>query len=112
MFERSDYELAIPPLEKALYRSGHLMGPEPPEVTTIRGKLAWSLYYLERDREALATFIRASLAAPDSPQLQVGMGWCYLRLGQKDDARAAFQRAAKLGADDAIVRAGLRLAGL
>jgi Flp pilus assembly protein TadD len=70
------------------------------------------VYYLERDREALTMFIRASLAAPDSPQLQVGMGWCYLRLGQKDDARAAFQRAAKLGAFDEIVRAGLRLAGL
>jgi tetratricopeptide (TPR) repeat protein len=112
MFERSDYELAIPPLEKALYRSGRLMGSEPPEVTTMRGKLAWSLYYLERDREALAMFIRASLAAPDSHQLQLGMGWCYLRLGQKNDARAAFQRAAKLGPDDEIVREGLRLAGL
>jgi len=112
MFERSDYELAIPPLEKALYRSRHLMGPEPPEVTTMRSKLAWSLYYRERDREALAMFIRASLAAPDSHQLQVGMGWCYLRLGQKDDARAAFQRAAKLGPVDEMVREGLRLAGL
>jgi len=112
MFQRGDYELAIPPLEKALYRSQRLMGPEPPEVTTTRGKLAWSLYYLERDREALAMFIRASLAAPDSHQLQVGMGWCYLRLGQKDDARAAFQRAAKLGPVDEMVREGLRLAGL
>jgi len=111
MFERSDYELAIPPLEKALYTSGRLMGPEPPEVTTMRAKLAWSLYHLKRDREALAMFIRASLAAPDSHQLQVGMGWCYLRLGQKDDARAAFEQAAKLGSDDEIVREGLRLAG-
>jgi tetratricopeptide (TPR) repeat protein len=112
MFQRGDYDLAISPLEKALYRSQGFVGPEPPEVTTMRGKLAWSLYYLERDREALAMFIRASLAAPDSHQLQVGMGWCYLRLGQKDDARAAFQRAAKLGSDDETVREGLRLAGL
>src|SRR3989442_963795 len=112
MFQRGDYELAIPPLEKALYRSQSLMGPEPPEVTTTRGKLAWSLYYLDRDREALAMFIRASLAAPDSHQLQVGMGWCYLRLGQKDDARAAFQRAAQLGPVAEMVREGLRLAGL
>lgn len=112
MFERSDYELAIPPLAKALYRSRPLMGPEPPEVTTMRGKLGWSLYYLERDREALAVFIRASLAAPDSHHVHVGLGWCYLRLGQKDDARAAFQRAATLGPDDEFVREGLRLAGL
>ena len=32
-------------------------------------------------------FIRASIAAPDSYQYQVGMGWCYLKLGQQDDAR-------------------------
>src|SRR5947208_13397621 len=97
MFQRGDYELAISPLEKALHRSQRFAGPEPPEVTTMRGKLAWSLYYLERDREALAMFIRASLAAPDSHQLQVGMGWCYLRRGQKREPRAAVQRAATRG---------------
>jgi Flp pilus assembly protein TadD len=40
------------------------------------------------------------------------MGWCYLKLGQKEDARAAFQRAAKLGPNDEAVREGLRRAGL
>ena len=57
-------------------------------------------------------FIRASLAVPDSHQYQVGMGWCYLKLGQKDDARAAFQRAQKLGPTDDVVREGLRRANL
>ncbi|MGH7302778.1 MAG: tetratricopeptide repeat protein, partial [Candidatus Rokuibacteriota bacterium] len=74
--------------------------------------VAWSLYYLERHREALAMFIRASLAAPDSHQYQVGMGWSYLKLGQKDDARAAFQRAMKLGPSEEAVREGLRRAGI
>ena len=76
---------------------GGLLSAEPPDVTILRGKMAWSLYYLERHREALAMFIRASLAAPESYQYQVGMGWCYLKLGQRDDARAAFRRAMKLG---------------
>jgi tetratricopeptide (TPR) repeat protein len=112
LFERGQYELALPSLQKALDGSRRFLGAEPAEVTTLRGKVAWSLYYLERHREALAMFIRASLAAPESHQYQVGMGWCYLKLGQRDDARAAFQRAMKLGPNDEAVREGLRRAGL
>jgi hypothetical protein len=40
------------------------------------------------------------------------MSWCYLRLDQKADARAAFQRAANIGPNDEIVREGLRRASL
>jgi tetratricopeptide (TPR) repeat protein len=111
-FERGHYDLALPPLEKALQGSRRLLRAEPAEVTILRGKMAWSLYYLERHREALAMFIRASLAAPDSQQYQVGMGWCYLKLEQKDDARAAFRRAQQLGPTDETVREGLRRVGL
>jgi tetratricopeptide (TPR) repeat protein len=109
LFARGQYEAALRPLEKALHESRHSPGAEPPELTAMRGKMAWSLYYLDRHREALAMFIRASLAAPDSYQNQVGMGWCYLKLGQKDEARAAFQRALKLGPSDETLREGLRL---
>jgi tetratricopeptide (TPR) repeat protein len=111
-FERGNYEAALPPLERALEGSRRLLSAEPPEVTTLRGKIAWSLYYLERHREALAMFIRASLAAPDSHQYQVGMGWCHLKLGQKDEARAAFRRAMQLKPGDEAVREGLRRAGI
>lgn len=112
LFERGDYEAALPPLERALDGYRRLTGPEPPEATTLRGKIAWSLYYGERYREALAMFIRASLSAPTSQPLQAGMGWCYLQLGQQADARAAFQRADRLGPNDEIVREGLRRASL
>ncbi|HVI86522.1 MAG TPA: tetratricopeptide repeat protein [bacterium] len=111
-FERGNYEAALPSLEKALNGSRRALSAEPPEVTILRGKIAWSLYYLERHREALAMFIRASLASPDSYQYQVGMGWCYLKLGQRNDARAAFQRALKLGPTDEAAREGLRRAGI
>ena len=111
-FERGDYEAALAPFEKALYGSRQLAGPEPAEVTTLRAKMAWSLYYLGRYREALAMFIRASLGAPGSHQLQVGMGWCYLSLGQKADALAAFQHATRTEPNDEIVREGLRRSSL
>ena len=112
LFERGDYEAALPLLEKALHESQRPTGVEPPEVTILRGKIAWSLYYLKREREALAMFVRASLAAPASNEFQVGMGWCYLKLGQNDDAREAFERAMRLGPTDEAVREGLRRAGL
>jgi len=73
--------------------------------------MAWSLYHVGRYQEALAIFTRANLAAPDSHQFLVGMGWCYMRLGQKADARAAFQRALKLGSTDEAAREGFRRAG-
>jgi tetratricopeptide (TPR) repeat protein len=112
LFERGDYEAALPPLERALDGYRRLTGPEPREATILRGKIAWSLYYGERYREALAMFIRASFSAPTSQPLQAGMGWCYLQLGQQADARAAFQRADRLGPNDEIVREGLRRASL
>jgi tetratricopeptide (TPR) repeat protein len=110
LFARAQYEAALRPLEKALQESQRLVRAEPPELTALRGRMAWSLYYLERYREALAMFIRASLALPDAYPYQVGMGWCYLKLGQKDNARAAFQRALKLGPSDERLREGLQLA--
>ena len=64
LFARAQYEAALRPLEKALQESQRLVSAEPPELTPLRGKMAWSLYYLERYREALAMFIRASLAVP------------------------------------------------
>jgi tetratricopeptide (TPR) repeat protein len=38
-----------------------------------------------------------------------GIGWCYLRLGRPEDARAAFQRALRLSPGDEDALQGLRL---
>jgi tetratricopeptide (TPR) repeat protein len=110
-FELGQYDVALPHLEKALRGLRPLVGDEPPEATALRAKVAWSQYYVGRYREALATFVRASLADPTAQPLHVGMGWCYLRLGQKDDARSAFHRALKLAPGDEVAREGLRRAG-
>jgi tetratricopeptide (TPR) repeat protein len=111
LFELGQYDAALPLLEKALRGTRRLVGHDPPETTPLRHKVAWTLYYVGRYREALALFIRGNLAAPNSPQFLVGMGWCYMQLGQRGDARAAFQRALQLGPTDEAAREGFRRAG-
>src|SRR5215510_8188761 len=111
LFALGQYEAALPLLDKALRGTRTLIGPDPPETTPLRHKVAWSLYYVGRYRESLAMFIRTNLAAPSSHQSLVGMGWCYMQLGQKEDARAAFQRALQLKPTDEAAREGIRRAG-
>jgi tetratricopeptide (TPR) repeat protein len=107
-FELGAYETALPPLETALKRLEPLAGPEPPEVPGVRAKVAWSLYYLGRYRDALAQFQKGIRRQPHMHGLYNGAGWCYLKLGQKAEARTAFERALALkpGYEDA--REGLR----
>jgi len=111
LFALGQYDAALPLLEKALRGTRPLVGYDPPETTPLRHKVAWTLYYVGRYRESLAMFIRANLAAPSSYQFLVGMEWCYMQLGQKDDARAAFQRALELKPTDEAAREGFRRAG-
>lgn len=103
-FELGRYDTALPPLEKAIQRSITVFGAESPDVPGIRAKVAWSLYYLGRYREALRVFERAARTAPDGHGLHNGIGWCLLKLGDKERARAAFQRALSLrpGYEDAL----------
>lgn len=110
-FELGRYDLALPSLQAALRRLEPLAGADPPELRGVRAKIAWSLYYLDRYREALTLFEKAIRLTPDWHGLHNGAGWCYLRLGDKTRARAAFQRALALkpGYEDALE--GLRQAG-
>jgi tetratricopeptide (TPR) repeat protein len=111
LFELNEYEAALPLLEKALQGMRPAAGPEPPEAIGIRQRVGWSLYYLGRYRPALSAFIRASLATPAAHQPHVGMGWCYVKLDQQADARAAFRRALELRPNDQAAREGLRRTG-
>lgn len=103
-FELGRYEVALRPLERALRQLRPLAGPEPPELAHVRAKAAWSLYYLGRYREALALFEEGIRMTPDWYGLHNGAGWCYLKLGEKARARAAFERALALrpGYEDAL----------
>ena len=103
-FELAVYETALPHLQAAVKRLEPLAGPEPPELPGARAKLGWSLYYLERYREALAQFERGLRTQPNLHGFHNGAGWCHLKLGQKGRARAAFERALALrpGYEDAL----------
>ncbi len=111
LFELGQYDAALPSLERALRGLTPLIGSEPAEAKALRPKVAWSLYYIGRHQEALTMFLRAIQAAHESPQLHAGIGWCHLKLAQKEQARAAFQRALELRPGDKGAREGLRLAG-
>lgn len=109
-FELARYDTALPSLQTALRRLEPLAGEEPAETRVVRAKVAWTLYYLGRYRDALGLFEKAIRSAPDWHGLHNGAGWCHLKLGDKDRARIAFQRALSLrpGYDDALE--GLRQA--
>jgi tetratricopeptide (TPR) repeat protein len=110
LFELGRYEGAIPPLERGLRGIKTVMGNEALEAPAARARLAWSLYYVGRHVEALDAFERALRAAPRGAGLYNGLGWCHLKLGDRQRARAAFERALALqpGYDDAVE--GLRQA--
>jgi tetratricopeptide (TPR) repeat protein len=109
-FELEQYAQALPPLDRALQRMTTLAGVEGPDELAVRAKVAWSLYYVGRYREALAVFQRALRATPDGHGLYNGLGWCYLKLGEKAQARLAFQRALGLKPDYPDAVEGLRQA--
>jgi tetratricopeptide (TPR) repeat protein len=110
-FELGRYETALPPLQTAVRRLTPLVGGEPSDLGEVRAKTAWTLYYLGRHKDALALFEQGIRAAPDWHGLHNGLGWCYLRLGEKARARAAFQRALGLKPDYEDAREGLRQSG-
>jgi tetratricopeptide (TPR) repeat protein len=110
LFELGRYEAAIPPLERGLRGMKTVAGREASEASAARARLAWSLYYVGRHVEAVDAFERALRSAPQGAGLYNGLGWCHLRLGDRQRARLAFERALALqpGYDDAAE--GLRQA--
>ena len=110
LFELGRYEGAIAPLERGLRGMKTVVGREVHEAPAARARLAWSLYYVGRHVEALDAFQRALRAAPQGAGLYNGLGWCHLKLGDRQRARTAFERALALqpGYDDAAE--GLRQA--
>ena len=107
-FEAGLYASALPPLARARDRLAQLPGPESEELTQVRARIAWSLYYLRRYGEAAEAFKTALEAKPSWPGLHNGLGWSQVRLGQKADARRTFERALTIRPDDRDAAEGLQ----
>jgi Flp pilus assembly protein TadD len=109
-FELRRYSEALPPLTTALRRLKPMFGEDPPQVSNVQAKIAWSLYRLGRYADALTAFQAGSRTRRDEHLFFTGMGWCYLGLERRGEARVAFERALALqpGHKDALD--GLRFA--
>jgi protein O-GlcNAc transferase len=107
-FELGRYEEALTQLQTAVRRLEPLVGDEPAELPAVRAKVAWSLFYLSRYQQALEVFERTLRSRPEWHGLHNGVGWCHLKLGQKAEARAAFQRALAIKPDYDDALEGLR----
>jgi tetratricopeptide (TPR) repeat protein len=95
-FRLGDYDRAQTAFKAAERRLRPVVGGDPEELRQIRARLAWTLYHLERFPEAVEAFLLALRGRPADPELHLGLGWAYLGLRRKVDARAAFERALAL----------------
>lgn len=111
LFELGRYAEALPQLER-LAREGERLpaAGRPRDPEGLRGRLAWTLFYLGDFRESQAQFRRALAAHPDWAGLHNGLGWSLLRSGDRPGARASFARALQLQPEYPDAREGLAAA--
>ena len=111
LFELSRYDEALASLQAAARRLEPLVGAR----AARRGERSRQDRVeppLPEPASAGAPVLRARAprSRPDWHGLHNGIGWCHLKLGQKAEARAAFQRALELKPDYADALEGLRQA--
>ena len=112
LFELGRNRQARPRLER-LTREGEGTALRKPtaDVEEVRSRYAWSLFYLGEYDNARQEFAKGIAARPEWYGLYNGMGWTLLRLGNRVQARASFQRALQLKSDFADALEGIKLAG-
>jgi tetratricopeptide (TPR) repeat protein len=108
LFELGRYAEALPHLELLTREGeGHALQSPTRDVEEVRSRFAWALYYLGQYARARAEFAKGIAARPDWYGLYNGLGWTYLKAGDRLQARASFQRALRLRSDLADARLGL-----
>lgn len=108
LFELGQYAEALPHLERLTKEGeGHALQTPTKDVEDVRSRYAWTLFYLEQYGKAREQFLKGVAARPDWHGLHNGLGWTYLRLGDRVQARAEFRRALQLQPDLADAREGL-----
>ncbi len=111
LFEIGRYAEALPHLERLTVEGeGGGVTSRTADVEEVRGRLAWTLFYLGDFARARDQFRKGVAAKPDWPGMHDGLGWSLLRLGDRAGARASFLRALKLLPNYADAREGLAAA--
>jgi tetratricopeptide (TPR) repeat protein len=108
LFELNRYREALPYLHRLTREGAYLYFPDPnSDVEEVRSRYAWCLYYTGAYRKAQEEFAKGLKARPQWRGLHSGLGWTYLKMGDRARARESFQRALRLDPDYADARAGL-----
>jgi tetratricopeptide (TPR) repeat protein len=108
LFELGRYAEALPRLERLTREGeGHALQSPTPDVEAVRSRYTWGLYYVGEYGKARDEFAKGIAARPSWYGLHNGLGWTYLKLGDRVKARASFQRALQLKSDLADAREGL-----
>ena len=108
LFELNRYREALPHLHRLTREGAYLYFPDPnSDVEEVRSRYAWCLYYTGAYQKAQEEFVKGLKVRPNWNGLHSGLGWTYLKLGDRARARESFQRALRLDPDYADARAGL-----
>lgn len=108
LFELRRYREALPLLKRLTLEGEYLYFPDPKsDVEEVRSRYAWCLYYTGSYETARDEFVKGIRARPKWHGLHNGLGWTYLKLGDRAKARESFQRALRLEPDYPDARAGL-----
>jgi tetratricopeptide (TPR) repeat protein len=108
LFELGRYAEALPHLERLTREGeGHALQSPTQDVEEVRSRFAWALYYVGQYGRAREEFTKGIAARPSWFGLHNGLGWTLLKLGDRANARASFQRAVKLKSDFTDAREGL-----
>lgn len=108
LFDLGRYREALPHLHRLTREGAYLYFPNPDsDVEEVRSRYAWCLYYTGGYRQARDEFAKGIQARPKREGLHNGLGWTYLKMGDRARARESFQRALRLDPGYADARAGL-----
>ena len=101
-FELKRYSEALPPLTTAQRRLKPLFGEEPPQVSDLQVKIAWSLYHLGRYEDALTAF-QTGARGDATPTCSIP-GWAGRISGSSDKAMRAWPSSVPSPSNPATVK--------
>src|SRR5574342_413580 len=108
LFKLGRYAEALPYLERLTREGeGHALQSPAQDVEEVRSRFAWALYYVGQYGRAREEFTKGIAARPNWYGLHNGLGWTFLKLGDRARGRESFQRALQLKSEFADARAGL-----